>query len=43
MKKKGNFQEALKAYSTAYELNPDAAQAARKIPQMKVRIMQQKQ
>ena len=41
--KKGLFQEALKAYTTAYELNPDSATAARKIPQMKIRILQQKQ
>ncbi len=41
--KKGLFQEALKAYTTAYELNPDSTRVARKIPQMKIRIMQQKQ
>ncbi len=41
--KKGLFQEALKAYTSAYELNPDATKAARKIPQMKIRIIQQKQ
>jgi pentatricopeptide repeat protein len=41
--KKGLFQEALKAYQTAYELNPDLTGVARKIPQMKIRIMQQKQ
>ena len=41
--KKGLFQEALKAYTTAYELNPDSATAARKIPQMKIRILRQKQ
>jgi superkiller protein 3 len=41
--KKGLFQEALKAYTIAYELNPDSATAARKIPQMKIRILQQKQ
>ena len=41
--KKGLIQEALKAYTTAYELNPDSATAARKIPQMKIRILQQKQ
>ena len=40
--KKGLFQEALKAYTNAYELNPDS-QAARKIPQMKIRILRQKQ
>jgi len=41
--KKGLFQEAMKAYTTAYELNPDSTKAARKIPQMKIRIIQQKQ
>ena len=41
--KKGLFQDALKAYTAAYELNPDAAKAARKIPQMKIKIIQQKQ
>jgi pentatricopeptide repeat protein len=41
--KKGLFPEALKAYTKAYELNPDLARVARKIPQMKIRIMQQKQ
>ena len=41
--KRGLFQEALKAYTNAYELNPDSATAARKIPQMKIRILQQKQ
>ena len=40
--KKGLFQDALKAYTTAYELNPDAVKAARKIPQMKIKIIQQK-
>jgi hypothetical protein len=41
--KKGLYQEALKAYTAAYELNPDATTAARKIPQMKIKIIQQKQ
>lgn len=40
--KKELFQEALKAYTTAYELNPDSVTAAKKIPQMKIRILQQK-
>ena len=40
--KKGLFQEALKAYTAAYELNPDSTRVARQIPQMKIRIMQQK-
>ena len=37
------LQEALKAYTTAYELNPDSTTAARKIPQIKIRILRQKQ
>ena len=41
--KKGMYAEALKAYTAAYELNPDATRVARKIPQMKIRIMQKKQ
>jgi len=40
--KKQMYAEALKAYSTAYGLNPDSAKAARKIPQMKIRMLQQK-
>jgi len=40
--KKQMYAEALKAYSNAYELNPDSTKAARKIPQMKIRILQQK-
>jgi superkiller protein 3 len=41
--KKGLYAEALKAYTASYELNPDATRVARKIPQMKIRIIQQKQ
>ena len=40
--KKQMYPEALKAYSAAYGLNPDATKAARKIPQMKIRLLQQK-
>jgi len=40
--KKGLFREALQEYTTAYELNPDATKVARRIPQMKIRILQQK-
>ena len=40
--KKGMYQEALSAYKNAYALNPDLAMAAKKIPQMKIRILQQK-
>lgn len=40
--RKGLFPEALKAYTTAHELNPDSA-AARKIPQLKIRILQKRQ
>lgn len=39
--KKGMYQEALKAYTRAYGLNPDLSKAAKKIPQMKIRILQQ--
>jgi cytochrome c-type biogenesis protein CcmH/NrfG len=41
--KKGLYAEALKAYTASYELNPDATRVARKIPQLKIRIIQQKQ
>ncbi|HOP35709.1 MAG TPA: tetratricopeptide repeat protein, partial [Syntrophales bacterium] len=40
--KKGRYEEALKAYTMAYQLNPDSAEAARKIPEMKIRILKQK-
>nr|MBP8981153.1 tetratricopeptide repeat protein [Syntrophobacterales bacterium] len=40
--KKGLYQEALNAYQTAYQLNPESARAARKIPALKIKIMQDK-
>ena len=40
--KKGQYQEALKAYSDAYALNPELTKAAKKIPQMRIMILQQK-
>ena len=40
--KKGMYQDALKAYIHAYELNPDSIVAAKKIPALKIKILQQK-
>jgi len=40
--KKGLYEEAQKAYRDAYALNPDLTQAAKKIPQMKIKIIQRK-
>jgi len=40
--KKGMYQDALKAYIHAYELNPDSNVAAKKIPALKIKILQQK-
>jgi len=40
--KKGMYKEALKEYTSAYEINPDSGKAARKIPQMKIKILQKK-
>jgi tetratricopeptide (TPR) repeat protein len=40
--KKGLYEEALKAYSDAYGLNPDSAKAAKKIPQLRIRIIEKK-
>ena len=40
--KKGMYQDALKAYIHAYELNPDSTVAAKKIPALKIKILQQK-
>ncbi len=36
------YEEALKAYTNAYGLNPEAAKAARKIPQMRIKIIEKK-
>jgi tetratricopeptide (TPR) repeat protein len=40
--RKGMYQEALKAYTHAYELNPDSKVAAKKIPALKIKMLQQK-
>ncbi len=40
--KKGRLKEALAAYSKAYELNPDSAAAGRRIPQLKIKMLQEK-
>ncbi|MGZ3579380.1 MAG: tetratricopeptide repeat protein [Syntrophales bacterium] len=40
--KKGMYQDALKAYTHAYELNPDSSVAAKKIPALKIKMLQQK-
>jgi tetratricopeptide (TPR) repeat protein len=40
--KKGMYQDALKAYTHAYELNPDSNVAAKKIPALKIKMLQQK-
>ncbi len=40
--KKGMYEDALKAYKGAYELNPASSKAAEKIPALKVKILQQK-
>ena len=40
--KKGMYQDALKAYIHVYELNPDSNVAAKKIPALKIKILQQK-
>ncbi len=40
--KKGMYEDALTAYKTAYALNPDSSMAAKKIPALKVKLLQQK-
>jgi tetratricopeptide (TPR) repeat protein len=40
--KKQMWNEALAEYSKAYQLNPDSSRAARKIPQLKIKIIRQK-
>jgi tetratricopeptide (TPR) repeat protein len=40
--KKGLYQEALKAYTNAYELNPESAKAAQKIPKLRIKLLQEK-
>lgn len=40
--KKGLYAEALKAYTSAYELNPESSKAARRIPKLKILLLQKK-
>ena len=40
--KKGMYQDAINAYTQAYELNPDSGVAARKIPALKIKMLQEK-
>ena len=40
--KKGLYPEALKAYTNAYELNPESAKASQKIPKLKIQLLQKK-
>ena len=40
--RKGMYQEALKAYTNAYALNPESAKAAQRIPKMKIKLLQEK-
>jgi tetratricopeptide (TPR) repeat protein len=40
--KKGLYPEALKAYTHAYELNPESVKAAQKIPKLKIKLLQEK-
>ncbi len=40
--KKGLYPEALKAYINAYQLNPESERAAREIPKLKIKLLQEK-
>ncbi|TSA52733.1 MAG: tetratricopeptide repeat protein [Planctomycetaceae bacterium] len=40
--RKKMFGDAIREYTSAYQLNPDSSKAARKIPQMRIKILQQK-
>jgi superkiller protein 3 len=40
--KKGLYKEALKAYTSAYEINPETPRAAKRIPKLKILLLQQK-
>jgi len=40
--KKGMYKEALEEYLHAYQINPDSREASRKIPQMRIRMLQKK-
>ena len=36
------YQEALKAYTSAYALNPESARAGQRIPKLKIKLLQEK-
>ena len=36
------YPEALKAYTSAYELNPESPKASRRIPALKIKLLQNK-
>ncbi|HUN55491.1 MAG TPA: tetratricopeptide repeat protein [Smithella sp.] len=40
--RKGLYPEALKAYDNAYALNPESAKAAKRIPRLKIKLLQEK-
>ena len=40
--KKGLLKEALNEYTQAYRLNPESEKAAKKIPQLKIKLLEQK-
>ncbi len=40
--RKKMYEDALREYTSAYQLNPDSNKAARKIPEMRIKILQQK-
>jgi tetratricopeptide (TPR) repeat protein len=40
--RKGMYQEALKAFTNAYALNPESAKAAQRIPKLKIKLLQEK-
>jgi len=40
--RKKMYSDALREYTSAYQLNPDSSEAARKIPEMRIKILQQK-
>ena len=40
--KKGLYPEALKAYTNAHELNPDSPRANKRIPKLKILLLQKK-
>ena len=40
--KKGLYSEALKAYTSAYALNPESEKAGQRIPKLKIKLLQEK-